>query len=112
MAEINQELFDEIIDNTLETFRLIAGQRRATAAALKALEDEMIAKLSQYDLSSYQQARVSKLFKEIDKLIEGAYARLTVAQQFDKLAKTISDHVATAIEVVFGKDALSLPTKD
>ena len=108
----DQKVFDEILDNALQVFRLAANQRSITLANLKKLEKELLAKFIVEDLTARQKAKLETFIKRTDKLIEKHFKSLQKELDLEGIAEVASFATVHAYEIAFGFEALNLPTKD
>lgn len=107
---VNQQVFDEILDNALLVFRYAAAERAATIKRLKALEKELVAKLNEEAVTTRQKRRVETFIKETASLIDKRYTQLQEEFEWVELAKLVSNDLHYGIGVALGIDALYLPT--
>jgi hypothetical protein len=107
-----QDIFDEIIDNALLVFRLIAQQKGMTVIKLKLLERELIGKLSTEDVTERQRRRVETFFGVVDKVIDRHYKALQLEFDFFGIATTVAEDTNAGLRFALGREALEAPTDD
>lgn len=108
----NQKLFDAVLDNALKVFRLIASQKKATFARLKALEKELVGKLAEEAVTTRQARRVETFLKETDRLIEKRYQQLQLELDLWGIGDYVAGETRHDLRIILGIDAIHLPTKD
>lgn len=109
---VSQKIFDEILENALLVFRYAASERTNTLKRLKALEKELVSRLSEEAVTERQKRRVETFIVETATLIENRYTQLQIEFAFDELARTIAVDMQYGLQVALGWDAIYLPTND
>jgi hypothetical protein len=109
---MDQELFDLVISNALDILRLSAYERAQTVARLKAMEKELLKRLSEEQLSIGERAKLNKVVQDTDEIIDIAYTRLQNDLNVRGIAEMVSDTTAESLSIVFGIDAIAVPTTD
>lgn len=109
---IDQKLFDLVIANALDILRLSAHERAKTVKRLKEMEKELLRRLAEEPLSISERAKLKKVIGDTDDIIDIAYTRLQADLNVRGIAEMVADHTAEALYVVFGLDAIDVPTKD
>jgi hypothetical protein len=109
---IDQRLFDLVVSNALDVLRLSAHERANVVKRLKAMERELLKRLAEDSLSVGERAKINKVIKDADEIIEIAYKRLNKGLNLRGIGEAIADHAAHALHIVFGIEAIKLPTLD
>ena len=106
---INQQVFDELLDNALLVFRFAASQRAATLRHLQELEKELVEKLAIEAVTERQKRRVETFFKETNKVIENSYKQLQLEFVWPEFANQVAIDMQYGLQVALGYDAIYLP---
>lgn len=102
------QIVDETIKRQINLMRFTAGERKKVLALLDKMQKELIGKLAN-DLTDYSKARVNKLIKDSQEIIDKHYANLQTEIEFDKLAKQQVTATASTLSSV-GLEA-AIPTE-
>lgn len=108
------ELADEIIARQIDIFRFAAGERQKVINLLKQLEDDLIDKLRQADLTATRRADLTRLLTQAQTAINDYYRRAAdqVGQSLTGLARVEAASTATSLTTVFqGALAVQLPSE-
>lgn len=109
---IDQKLFDLVLANALDVLRLSAYQRAQTVLRLKEMEKELLRRLAEEPLSIGERAKLKKVISDTDEIIDLAYTRLQADLNVRGIAEMVADHAAEALHIVFGIEAIAVPTRD
>lgn len=111
MGALDQELIDNIISGQIDLYRLDAGVRQQVLDILQRMQRELVAKLANEDLTSYNKQRTQAFLKEATAIIERYY---TMSQgeldlTLQGVAHVTATHTAEALSAAVTLDA-HLPT--
>ena len=109
---VNQDIFDEIIDDALKIFRLIAHEQGQVLARLRELEKELKDKLAIEDVSNRQRRRVETFLTEIDSFINKRYEAIQQEIDFYGIGQFVAQETNFSLKTVLGDLALKVPTED
>ena len=106
-----QAIFDGVISNALQVFRLAASQVGVTIERLKKLEQELVAKLSQEVITGAQQKKVERFLKETGDTIDNHYEQLQLNFDFQGIGQYVAGEIHNDLTVALGAEALKLPSQ-
>lgn len=109
---IDQKLFDAVLANAIDVLRLSAHERAQVAKRLKEMEKELLRRMAEESLTIGERARLAKVIRDCDDIIEQAYKSILGGLPVRGIAEMVADHTAEALYVVFGLDSIGVPTKD
>jgi hypothetical protein len=112
-----QALFDAIVSNALEIFRVQAALRGVAFGQLKELEKELIKKLAVSEVGSENViGKTAERAEQVNTLIEAAkevidkyFENLQLELDLEGVSESVVNSTADAIEIHAGIDAASLP---
>lgn len=106
---LQQQIFDEIIDNALNVLRLIVSQQKDVFARLKKLEADLLGEIAAEDLNKAQKRKLNAFFNRVDNSIEYHFQQLQLDFDFAGIARYAARDVVTSFELLLGLDSLNLP---
>lgn len=109
MNSIEQQIFDDVVHNALEMFRVMAAEKAAIFRHLEQLKKELVAELANMG-GLRTEAQRKSFFKKADKLIAKHYNTIQLQIDFGQIATYVAKETTTNIAVVLGKKALKMPT--
>ena len=94
MPNVSEVLSDSLTIRAVQTLKLAASMRRGLLKSLKALEQELVAKIARIDVTgvkatAYQQARLKALLQQTKQLIDSAYKK-QIAVDFQNELKEVA----------------------
>ena len=102
--------FDEVISDALNVLRFSANEKAEALKRLSSMEKELIAKLSEEDLSSLNSRAIAKILASSDEIIANKYKEVFEGVDLFNIASVSSSNSATMLNVVLGiEDAKSAP---
>lgn len=108
---INQDLFDEIVENALEILRLSAGERKKVEAVLRKMEKELRSQLSEADFSVFSKELLKKVLDDGYNSIAKFYEEISSVIEFPDIALYVARSTKVALKVALGIDGRKLPSR-
>lgn len=108
---INEKLFDEIISNALDVLRLTASQKAEAFARLKAMEDELVAKLSEVEITKLGKRQMKKLIDAAAQIIQDNYVLIAEGVNLPTIGEAVARSTVKAFVIALGVEEIKLPPK-
>lgn len=104
-------LADEVLNHTLNLFRLSASEVAATLKRLKEMEARLVKELAAPLVSDSSKAEINKMLRNAEEIIDDYYHGIETNLDVAALGKTVADVTGNTIEAALGVDAADLPTQ-
>lgn len=102
-------LFDEILDQTLNIFRLSANRRAAVMKRLDAMSRDLAKRLQAQELSEVSEAKIRKVLAASNEIINDYYRGFQGELDLRPTAEFISLRTANTLQIALALDAVDLP---
>lgn len=102
-------LFDEILDQTLNVFRLSANRRSAIIKRLDKMSRDLVRKLREQELSEVSQGNIRKVLAASSEIINDYYTGFQGELDLRPTAEAISLRTANSLQIALALDAIDLP---
>lgn len=112
MEEELQNLFDELLHDSLEILRLSAGERNKVLAQLLKMEKELKALLEEQDFENFSKADLKKVLGNANAIIAEYYTEISGSADLVGIARYAAKSTAMALEVSLGRDGVRAPKPD
>src|SRR3954463_4746217 len=95
-GNVNAEVQRDLLRFNMDLFRVEAGARRKIVRTLEGMHVELLAKLSERDLTKFTKERLRTLLRETEAVIEGYYAQAqaTTEQALEGVSELQATHTA------------------
>lgn len=107
----DQQLFDELLSNSLDILRLSAGERNDVLYMIAKLEEDLIAELNRTDLSKAKRRDINKVIANANAIIGQYYGDIAVSIDIGAIALHSAEATASAFEIALGIEVLKLPSQ-
>jgi hypothetical protein len=112
LSRAEKRLFDRIISQQLDLFRLTARQKADIVKKLGELSKKLVAELAESDLSTATKKQINKVLGASNEIINEYYNELEGQLQLADVGEIIAQGTARTIEVALGAQAAAIPTLD
>lgn len=110
MPSREESVFDAVLEAALDSLRLSASERAASAKRLKAMESELVTLLADFNTTDAKAARVAAFLVNIDKVIGKNYKGLAKQLDLPGIAEVSAAHISEALVIALGIETLELPS--
>lgn len=107
---LNDDINDGLVKHNISLLRFDAQMRRQVRGQLRVLQEELLARLANYDFSNpTRKARLEALIRQVDNIIKGNYRKInsTMLGELADLAKVEHTFGAALINNLVGVDIVS-----
>lgn len=104
-----EKLFDEVLNQALNILRLSANKRALILKRLDAMAKELVSKLREEELNELSRAKVERVLRESEKIINLHYGNFQGQLELPGIAETVSLRTANSLQLALGLDAAELP---
>lgn len=110
---VDEKLFDEVINQSLNIFRLSAKKRAETVKRLDEMAKALIEQLGTAELNQASRSKIKKVIKQSEEIIADYYNRVQGELELRAVSETVAARTARSLEIVMDwLQVASLPRQD
>jgi len=109
---VYQSLIDEIVSDALDMLRLSAQERIDVFKKLREIEAELVDKLSDFNTSTEDKARITRFLDKMNNIIDAGYNEVEEQLDLSGISTVAAQSSISALEISLGLEGLKLPTSD
>lgn len=106
----DRELFDEILSQQLNIFRLTAQKQVETVKRLDAMAKKLVQQLQEADLEKQTKREANKVIASSRRIINEYYVEIENNLEFQQTSALIAEKTSGIIGVVMGVESVGIPT--
>lgn len=107
--QIDQELFDELLDDSLNFLRLGASERKKVLVKIAELEAELKKLVEVQDFSFYSRAELNKVIAAANATISQYYTEASTSVDKAAIAQYAATATAASLEIALGIEGIRAP---
>lgn len=106
----DQELFDRILSQQLNIFRLSARKQVETVKRLDAMAKELVRQLQEAELERITKREVNKVLANSRRIVNEYYVSVQEQLEFKETSQLVAERTAESVKVVLGIESVAIPT--